>query len=110
MTKQKKIIIASLFAMTILSKVSSKDISKTSQKDFQWNAVPTAGCNMLNLENGIASNIDKFRCNETTMMKNQYYCAYGEINATAVSLRAGYTFGGKLNSSLFLSVQGMYMF
>ena len=50
----------------------------------------------------------------------QYYGAYGEINASFISLRAGYNFDGKLrvkdkddvdlHKGIFASVQAMYMF
>ena len=50
----------------------------------------------------------------------QYYGVYGEINASLISLRAGYNFDGKLrvkdkddvdlHKGIFASVQAMYMF
>ena len=57
---------------------------------------------------------------DKTKIKYQYYSAYGEINASLVTVRCGYNFDGKtyINSQetgdmykgLFASVQAMYMF
>ncbi len=72
---------------------------------------------------GLSNNFAKFRIDTEKDFRYQYYCAYGEISVTTISLRAGYNFAGKqiyvLNgesttspyeSGFFLSLQGMYFF
>lgn len=72
---------------------------------------------------GISNNVNKFRINETNSLKYQYLCAYGEISATAITLRGGYAFAGQeklksnglqttgeYNGGFFLMISGMYKF
>ncbi len=72
---------------------------------------------------GISHNVDKFRIDIDNSVKYNYFCAYGEISATAIGVRAGYAFAGqKMISSngvrtkedydggFYLSIQGMYKF
>ena len=72
---------------------------------------------------GISNNINKFRIDLKNSIKYQYYCAYGEISITALTIRAGYAFGGKqtftvneekysskYNGGIFAAIQGMYKF
>ncbi|MBO7638093.1 MAG: hypothetical protein J6S91_03865 [Treponema sp.] len=77
----------------------------------------------LSISAGISNNVNKFRIDTDNSLKHQYYCAYGEINATAISIRAGYAFSGKeilsangektkrdYEGGFYASIQGMYKF
>lgn len=55
---------------------------------------------------GLSHNVEKFRIDQDTSAKYHYLCAYGEINATAIGVRAGYAF----NYGFFLLISGMYKF
>lgn len=59
---------------------------------------------------GLSHNVEKFRINQVNSVKYHYFCAYAEINATAIGARAGYTFGGNSKNGLYLLIQGMYKF
>ncbi len=77
----------------------------------------------LSFSAGISNNVSKFRIDADNSLKHQYYCAYGEINVTAISIRAGYAFGGKqilsadgekskrdYKGGFYAAIQGMYKF
>ena len=59
---------------------------------------------------GLSHNIEKFRINQESSVKYHYFCAYAEVNATAIGARAGYTFGGNSRNGFYLLIQGMYKF
>ena len=72
---------------------------------------------------GLSHNVDKFRIDLENSVKYNYFCAYGEISATAIGIRAGYAFGGdRIISSegtktkmdykggFYASISGMYKF
>lgn len=72
---------------------------------------------------GVSHNVEKFRINTENSVKYHYFCAYGEINATAFGVRAGYAFNGErivtssgvrtkenYNGGFYLLIQGMYKF
>ena len=59
---------------------------------------------------GLSHNVEKFRINQESSVKYHYFCAYAEINATAIGARAGYTFGGNSRNGFYLLIQGMYKF
>ena len=50
---------------------------------------------LISISAGVASNVEKLRINTENSLKYQYYCAYGEVSITALTIRAGYSFGGK---------------
>ena len=56
-------------------------------------------------------------------MKFQYYCAYGEVSITALTIRGGYAFGGNqvlrsngdkfstdYDGGFYATISGMYKF
>lgn len=61
---------------------------------------------------GLSHNVEKFRIDQENSAKYHYFCAYGEINATAIGVRAGYTFNGNedYKGGFYLLIQGMYKF
>ena len=78
---------------------------------------------LISFSAGLASNVKKLRINTENSMKYQYYCAYGEASITALTVRAGYAFGGKqvlrtkddkvtkdYNGGFYATVSGMYKF
>lgn len=86
--------------------------------DFQWDC---ALCcypfrnepfnELVSVSAGMASNVKKLRINEENSLKYQYYCAYGELSITALTVRAGYAFGGKnYDRGFYATVSGMYKF
>lgn len=78
---------------------------------------------LVSVSAGFASNVKKFRVDMENSLKYQYYCAYGEISMTALTLRAGYAFGGKkilrindskitddYNGGFYATISTMYKF
>ena len=78
---------------------------------------------LVSISAGAASNVKKFRINTENSLKYQYYCAYGEVSITALTVRAGYAFGGKqilrtkddkfskdYDGGFYATVSGMYKF
>ncbi|MBP5359049.1 MAG: hypothetical protein J6Y69_07675 [Treponema sp.] len=72
---------------------------------------------------GISHNVDKFRIDMDNSAKYNYFCAYGEVSATAIGVRAGYAFAGErmissygertkesYDGGFYLAIHGMYKF
>ena len=98
--------------------------------DFQWDCalswypVKKEPFNeLVSISAGLASNVKKLRINTETSLKYQYYCAYGELSITALTIRGGYAFGGKqifrtkdskytnnYAGGFYATVSGMYKF
>ncbi|MBO4320500.1 MAG: hypothetical protein J5857_08530 [Treponema sp.] len=85
--------------------------------------IKTSIGDLVYISAGISNNIKKFRIDIENSLKYQYYCAYGEISATALTVRAGYAFEGnktlrvqdnkikdKYDGGFFVSIGGMYKF
>ncbi len=80
----------------------------------------TSAGDFLSISAGVMNKKTSFKLKNKDKHAWQYYCAYGEINASIISLRAGYNFDGKayknneivsdLQKGLFASIQAMYMF
>ena len=79
--------------------------------------------NLISISAGVASNVKKLRINTENSLKYQYYCAYGEISITALTVRAGYAFDGKkifrgkdtkdmqnYKGGYYATISGMYKF
>ena len=78
---------------------------------------------LVSISAGVASNVKKLRINTKDSFKYQYYCAYGELSITALTIRGGYAFDGKqilrtsngkstikYNGGIYATVSGMYKF
>ena len=78
---------------------------------------------LVSVSAGIASNVKKLRINTEDSLKYQYYCAYGELSITALTVRGGYAFGGKqvlrtkdgkfskdYDGGFYGTISGMYKF
>lgn len=75
---------------------------------------------LISLSAGIMNTVKSSTLKDKTKYDFQYYSVYGEINATFISLRAGYNFDGitrvadevtgDMYKGLFASVQAMFMF
>ena len=98
--------------------------------DFQWDLAlswyPLKNepfNELVSVSAGISSNVKKLRINVENSMKFQYYCAYGEVSITALTIRGGYAFGGKqvlrsngdkfstdYDGGFFATISGMYKF
>ena len=78
---------------------------------------------LVSVSTGIASNVKKLRINTENSLKYQYYCVYGELSITALTIRGGYSFGGKqilrtkddklskdYEGGFYATISGMYKF
>ena len=75
---------------------------------------------MVSVSAGVQNKVAGYTLKDKTSYGYQYYSVYGEINATLVSIRAGYNFDGKkryegdevgdMYKGMFATVQAMYMF
>ena len=78
---------------------------------------------LVSVSAGVASNVKKLRINAENSLKYQYYCAYGELSITALTIRGGYAFGGKqilrtkddkfskdYDGGFYVTISGMYKF
>ena len=78
---------------------------------------------LVSVSAGVASNVKKLRINAENSLKYQYYCAYGEVSITALTIRGGYAFGGKqilrtkdnkfskdYDGGFYATISGMYKF
>ena len=78
---------------------------------------------LVSISAGLASNVKKLRINTENSLKYQYYCAYGEVSITALTIRGGYAFGGKqvlrtkdgkfssdYDGGFYATISGMYKF
>ena len=75
---------------------------------------------LLSISGGVMTNGASAKLKNKDSYDFKYYTAYGEINATLISLRCGYNFDGKtylnkketgdMYKGLFASIQGMFMF
>ncbi len=80
----------------------------------------TSSGDFLSISAGIMNKKSSFGLKNKDKYSWQYYCVYGELNASVVTLKAGYNFDGKvyknneifsdLQKGLFASIQAMYMF
>lgn len=80
--------------------------------------VKTAG-DFLSVSAGVCTNGSSYIYGDNNKLTYISYCAYGEINASALVIRAGWNFSGDkiinkethpYNGGLFLKVQAMYAF
>ena len=66
---------------------------------------------LVSLSAGLASNVKKLRINVENSLKYLYYCAYGELSITALTIRGGYAFGGtNYDGGFYATISGMYKF
>ena len=78
---------------------------------------------LVSVSAGVASNVKKLRINAENSLKYQYYCTYGEVSITALTIRGGYAFGGKqilrtkddkfskdYDGGFYVTISGMYKF
>lgn len=75
---------------------------------------------LISVSGGIMTNGASAKLRNKDSYDFKYYTAYGEINATLVTLRCGYNFDGKtylnkeeigdMYKGMFASIQGMFMF
>ncbi len=78
---------------------------------------------LVRVSAGVASNVKKLRINTENSLKYQYYCVYGELSITALTIRGGYSFGGKqilrtkgdrfskdYDGGFYATISGMYKF
>ena len=82
--------------------------------------VNTDAGDFLSVSAGVMNTTSSYKLKDKSQYGYQYYTAYGEINASLVQLRCGYTFDGKVRKDSkdiadmykggYASIQAMYMF
>ena len=78
---------------------------------------------LASISAGASHEVKKFRINTENSLKYDYFTAYGQLSITALTVRAGYAFGGRqtvrakdikessdYKGGFFLTSQAMYKF
>lgn len=81
--------------------------------DFALCCYPFSGFlqNLASISAGASHEVKKLRIDTEKSLKYDYFTAYGQLSITALTVRAGYAFGGNLNrGGIFLTAQALYKF
>ena len=87
-----------MFRVRVKASLAGFDLPTDLQWDFALSCYPVKKepfNELVSVSAGVASNVKKLRINTEDSLKYQYYCAYGELSITALTIRGGYAFGGK---------------